>query len=85
MKKHNSYKILSKFEIQLIFRALSQKFKILDIPNVLAHRKSYDHSFVKKYDDHRLCAKSRFDRFSRTVSKIHNTSHSQYITLREVI
>ncbi|RRT66057.1 hypothetical protein B296_00017221, partial [Ensete ventricosum] len=37
------------------------KFKILAIPNVLAHGKSYEHSFTKKCDDHKYCAKSRFE------------------------
>ncbi|RWV87579.1 hypothetical protein GW17_00050408, partial [Ensete ventricosum] len=50
-----------------IFRAPSQNFKILTIPNILAHGKSYKHGFVKKHDVHKLCAESRakssFDRF----------------------
>ncbi|RWW61073.1 hypothetical protein BHE74_00031888, partial [Ensete ventricosum] len=46
-----------------IFRAQSWNFKILTIPNVLAHGKSYEHGFVKKHDGHKSCAKSRFDRF----------------------
>ncbi|RRT80959.1 hypothetical protein B296_00015265 [Ensete ventricosum] len=37
------------------------------IPNILAHGKSYEHDFAKRYDCHKLCtkshAKSRFDRF----------------------
>ncbi|RZR77950.1 hypothetical protein BHM03_00003162 [Ensete ventricosum] len=61
MKKCNSYKILSKVEIQLVFRALSQKFKILDIPNVLAHGKWYESGFTKKCDGHKPFIKSRFD------------------------
>ncbi|RWW31135.1 hypothetical protein GW17_00004250, partial [Ensete ventricosum] len=39
-----------------IFRALSQKFKILAIPDVLGRRKSYDHGFMKKRDGHKLYA-----------------------------
>ncbi|RRT32386.1 hypothetical protein B296_00058780, partial [Ensete ventricosum] len=54
-------------EFRSIFRAPSQNFKILAIPNVLAHGKSYKHDFMKKHDSHKLCAKSRaktsFDRF----------------------
>ncbi|RRT37192.1 hypothetical protein B296_00053028, partial [Ensete ventricosum] len=50
-------------EFRSIFHVPSQKFKILAIPNVLAHGKSYEHVFVKKYDSHKLCAKSSFDRF----------------------
>ncbi|RRT80293.1 hypothetical protein B296_00024008, partial [Ensete ventricosum] len=49
------------------FRAPSRKFKILAIPNVLAHVKSYEHGFVKTRDVHILSAKSHmkssFDRF----------------------
>ncbi|RWW38779.1 hypothetical protein BHE74_00055955, partial [Ensete ventricosum] len=48
-----------------IFHAPSQNFKILTIPNVLAHWKSYKHSFAEEYDSHKLYAesrvKSRFD------------------------
>ncbi|RWW61835.1 hypothetical protein BHE74_00031077, partial [Ensete ventricosum] len=54
-------------EFRSIFRAPSRKFKILAIPNVLAHGKSYEHGFMKKYDGYKLCAKSRtkssFDQF----------------------
>ncbi|RZR99657.1 hypothetical protein BHM03_00029260 [Ensete ventricosum] len=50
-----------------IFHAPSPKFKILAIPNVLAHEKSYEHGFVKKCDGHKVCtksfAKSSFDWF----------------------
>ncbi|RZS16931.1 hypothetical protein BHM03_00049005, partial [Ensete ventricosum] len=42
-----------------IFCAPSRKFKILAIPDVLAHGKSYEHDFIKKHDGHILCAKSR--------------------------
>ncbi|RRT34565.1 hypothetical protein B296_00058397, partial [Ensete ventricosum] len=44
-----------------VFRATSQKFKILTIPNVLAHWKSYELGFVKKYDGHKVYAKSRMN------------------------
>ncbi|RWV84992.1 hypothetical protein GW17_00053254 [Ensete ventricosum] len=50
-----------------IFCAPSRKFKILAIPDVLAHGKSYENGFVEKHDGHKLCAKSHaessFDRF----------------------
>ncbi|RZS15333.1 hypothetical protein BHM03_00047147, partial [Ensete ventricosum] len=50
-----------------VFHAPSRKFKIRAIPNVLAHGKSYELGFVKKYDGHKLRAmshaKSSFDRF----------------------
>ncbi|RRT46310.1 hypothetical protein B296_00003083, partial [Ensete ventricosum] len=66
-----------KVELRLVFRAPSQKFKILAIPNVLAHGKSYEHSFMKKYGGHKLCAKSRakssFDRFF-----MHRLENSKY-------
>ncbi|RWW02347.1 hypothetical protein BHE74_00014740 [Ensete ventricosum] len=46
---------------------MSRNIKILAIPKVLAHGKSYEHDFTKKCDGHKLCIKSRakssFDRF----------------------
>ncbi|RWW50798.1 hypothetical protein BHE74_00042900, partial [Ensete ventricosum] len=45
-------------EFRSIFRAPSRKFKILAIPDVLAHGKSYEHGFVKKRNGHKLCVKS---------------------------
>ncbi|RWV78449.1 hypothetical protein GW17_00060587, partial [Ensete ventricosum] len=48
-----------KVEFRLVFHALSQNFKILAIPNVLAHGKSYEHGFAKKRDGPKLYAKSR--------------------------
>ncbi|RRT57163.1 hypothetical protein B296_00005285 [Ensete ventricosum] len=54
-------------EFRSIFRAPSRKFKILAIPNVIAHGKSYELGFTKKLDGHILCPKSctelSFDRF----------------------
>ncbi|RRT32384.1 hypothetical protein B296_00058778, partial [Ensete ventricosum] len=56
-----------KVEFQSVFHAPSQNFKILGIRNILALGKSYEHGFMKKYNGHKLCAKSRvkssFDRF----------------------
>ncbi|RWW61071.1 hypothetical protein BHE74_00031887, partial [Ensete ventricosum] len=53
--------------VSIIFCAPSSNFKILAIPNVLAHGNSYEHDFMKKHDGHKLCAKSRakssFNRF----------------------
>ncbi|RRT38758.1 hypothetical protein B296_00039520, partial [Ensete ventricosum] len=46
-------------EFRTAFHAQSRKFKILAIPNLLLHGKSYEHGFMKKHDDHKLCAKSR--------------------------
>ncbi|RWW49457.1 hypothetical protein BHE74_00044358, partial [Ensete ventricosum] len=50
-------------EFRSIFHASSQNFKILVIPNVLVHGKSYEHGFMKKRDGYKLCAKLSFDRF----------------------
>ncbi|RZS25215.1 hypothetical protein BHM03_00058388, partial [Ensete ventricosum] len=64
-------------DFQSVFRAPSRKFKILDIPNVLAHGKLYKHSFMIKCDGHKLCtkscAKSCFDRFF-----MHRLRNSKY-------
>ncbi|RWW37239.1 hypothetical protein BHE74_00057681, partial [Ensete ventricosum] len=60
-KKCDGHKLCAKVEFRSVFRASSQKFKILAIPNVLAHRKSYEHGLVKKRDGHKLCAMSRAD------------------------
>ncbi|RRT33446.1 hypothetical protein B296_00048975, partial [Ensete ventricosum] len=59
-----------------IFHAPSQKFKILPIPKVLAHGKSYEYGFVKKCDVHKFCAMSReveLDRFF-----VHRLKNSKY-------
>ncbi|RRT57161.1 hypothetical protein B296_00005286 [Ensete ventricosum] len=54
-------------EFRSIFHATSQKFKILAIPDVLAHRKPYMHGFTKKCDGHKfwcdVARRSSFDRF----------------------
>ncbi|RZS27381.1 hypothetical protein BHM03_00060837 [Ensete ventricosum] len=50
MKKHDGHKLCTvthEVEFQSVFHAPSRKFKILAIPNVLAHGKSYDHGFAK--------------------------------------
>ncbi|RWV78523.1 hypothetical protein GW17_00060504 [Ensete ventricosum] len=66
-----------KVEFRSSFCAPSQKFKLLAIPNVLAHRKSYEHGFVKKRNRQKRCAKSRakssFDRFF-----VHRIKNSKY-------
>ncbi|RWW71104.1 hypothetical protein BHE74_00021189 [Ensete ventricosum] len=46
-------------KFRLVFRAPSQNLKILAIPNVLAHGRSFEHDFVKKRNGHKLCIKSR--------------------------
>ncbi|RWW49460.1 hypothetical protein BHE74_00044374, partial [Ensete ventricosum] len=50
-------------KFRLVFHAPCWNFKILAIPNVLAHGKSYENGFVKKRNGHKLCAKSSFDQF----------------------
>ncbi|RZS14603.1 hypothetical protein BHM03_00046313, partial [Ensete ventricosum] len=50
-------------EFRSVFNAPSQKFKILAIPNVLAHGKLYEYGLTKKHDGHKLCAESSFDWF----------------------
>ncbi|RWW39696.1 hypothetical protein BHE74_00054946 [Ensete ventricosum] len=47
-----------------IFHAPSQKFKILAIPDEIAHWKSYEHGFAKKLDGHILCANRAQSRVS---------------------
>ncbi|RWW51764.1 hypothetical protein BHE74_00041858 [Ensete ventricosum] len=48
----------AQIKFRLVFHAPSSKFKILVIPNVLAHGKSYEHDFIKKCDGHKHCTKS---------------------------
>ncbi|RWV85527.1 hypothetical protein BHE74_00000523 [Ensete ventricosum] len=79
-------------EFQSIFRAPSQKlkilaipnvlahsrkFKILTIPNVLAHGKSYEHGFMKKCDNYKLYAKSRV-KSSFVQFFMHRLKNSRY-------
>ncbi|URE47778.1 hypothetical protein MUK42_31709, partial [Musa troglodytarum] len=56
-----------------IFFAPSQKFKILTLPNLLGLGKLNNLSFVKKYDGHKICTKSIFDRFFS-----HHLENSKY-------
>ncbi|RWW51277.1 hypothetical protein BHE74_00042393, partial [Ensete ventricosum] len=60
-KKQTLRKVTREVEFRSIFRAPSRKFKILAIPNVLAHGKSYEHGFTKKRNGNKLCAISNFD------------------------
>ncbi|RWW41832.1 hypothetical protein BHE74_00052665 [Ensete ventricosum] len=64
---------MRRVEFRSVFRALSQKFKILAIPNVLAYGKSYELGFMKKYDGHKLFAESSFDQFL-----VHRLRNSKY-------
>ncbi|RZR91206.1 hypothetical protein BHM03_00019286 [Ensete ventricosum] len=41
------------------------EIQILLIPNI-SQGKSYEHGYMKKYDDNKLCVKSWFDRFIHT-------------------
>ncbi|RWV77562.1 hypothetical protein GW17_00061588 [Ensete ventricosum] len=81
--------VARELEFLSVFLAPSQKFKILAIPNVLVHAKSYEHGFTKKYDSHKHLAMSRANRvliaFSCTISEIQNTGHSQRISSWEVV
>ncbi|RWV94576.1 hypothetical protein BHE74_00018647 [Ensete ventricosum] len=60
-------KVTCKFEFQSFVCSPSWNFKILAIPDVLAHGKSFEHGFTRKYDGHKLYTQSRikssFDRF----------------------
>ncbi|RWW42684.1 hypothetical protein BHE74_00051742, partial [Ensete ventricosum] len=71
-------------EFRSVFRAPSRKFRILAIPNVFAHEKSYKHGSAKKYDginimQSRARSGGSID-FSCTVLEIQNTGHSKRIS-----
>ncbi|RRT31888.1 hypothetical protein B296_00058055, partial [Ensete ventricosum] len=80
-KKIRRSKTLRRVDFRSVFHAPSRKFKILVVPVLLAHGKSYKHGFTKKYDGHKLCAKSRaessFDRFF-----VHHLGNSKYEPFR---
>ncbi|RZS21296.1 hypothetical protein BHM03_00053916, partial [Ensete ventricosum] len=88
-KKYDSHKLYIKVEFRSVFRAPSQNFKILTIPNVLANGKSYEHGFTKKHDGHKLCVKSRvkssFYRFFMPRLGYQNIGHPQRISPLEVL
>ncbi|RWV76789.1 hypothetical protein GW17_00062497 [Ensete ventricosum] len=73
MKKCDGYKLCTKVKFRSVLRAPSRKFKILTIPDVLAHGKSYEYGFTKKHDGHKLCAESSFDQFF-----VHRLGNSKY-------
>ncbi|RRT38799.1 hypothetical protein B296_00028614 [Ensete ventricosum] len=56
-------------EFRSVFRAPSPKFKILAIPDVFAHGKSYEHSFTKKCKGHKLYATVKFRSVFRAPSQ----------------
>ncbi|RZS23830.1 hypothetical protein BHM03_00056825, partial [Ensete ventricosum] len=66
-------------EFQSIFRSSSQKFKILAIPNVLAHGKSYEYGFTKNTMVINFAQSRVSISFSSIVSEIQNSSYSQCI------
>ncbi|RRT31752.1 hypothetical protein B296_00054758, partial [Ensete ventricosum] len=72
-------------EFRSVLRASSRNFKIQAIPNVFAHWKSYEHSLVKKYDGHKLYAKSCFDQFFMHLLGISKYCPSQCISPCEVV
>ncbi|RWV83339.1 hypothetical protein GW17_00055067 [Ensete ventricosum] len=59
--------------VSIYFSCTVTEFKILVIPNVLAHEKLYENGFPKKYDGHKLYAKSSFVRFF-----VHCLENSKY-------
>ncbi|RRT73273.1 hypothetical protein B296_00026753 [Ensete ventricosum] len=48
-------------EFRSVFRSPSRKLKMLAIPNILVHGKSYEYGFAKKHDVHKHCAKSQVE------------------------
>ncbi|RRT83501.1 hypothetical protein B296_00001445, partial [Ensete ventricosum] len=76
VKKRDGHKVGHKVEFRSVFCASSQKFKILAIPNVLAHGKLYEHGFTKKCNDKKLCAKSSFNQFF--VNRLSNSKHRPF-------
>ncbi|RWW41021.1 hypothetical protein BHE74_00053515 [Ensete ventricosum] len=80
MKKRNGHKLCTKsrtVEFRSVFHAPSQKFRILAIPDVLAHGKSYEHGFMKKCDGHKLCMKSRSE-WSCDQFFVHHLKNSKF-------
>ncbi|RZS29393.1 hypothetical protein BHM03_00063123 [Ensete ventricosum] len=75
-------KNFTQIKFRSVFHAPSQTFKILAIPDMLAHGKSYEHGFTKKRDGHKLCAKSHadssFDRFF--VYHLENSKYWSFLT-----
>ncbi|RWW38876.1 hypothetical protein BHE74_00055851, partial [Ensete ventricosum] len=64
-------------DFRSVFRSPSRKFKILAIPNVLDHGKSYEHGLVKKCNGHKVCTKSNFVQFFE-----HRLKNSKYWPFR---
>ncbi|RZS29166.1 hypothetical protein BHM03_00062862, partial [Ensete ventricosum] len=62
--------VVRRVKFRSVFRAPSRKFKILAIPDALAHGKSYEHGLAKKLDSHILCANHVQSRVSINFSCI---------------
>ncbi|RWV90836.1 hypothetical protein GW17_00046933 [Ensete ventricosum] len=62
-KKCNGYKRWVESRFNQIFAHQLENSKILAIPSVLVHGRSYEYGFMKKYDGLKLYAKWRFDRY----------------------
>ncbi|RWW42634.1 hypothetical protein BHE74_00051877 [Ensete ventricosum] len=62
-------------EVRSVIRPPSQKFKILSIPNILAHGKSNMQGFMKNHDGHKLYVMSRLDQFF-----VHHHGNSKYFS-----
>ncbi|RZR96093.1 hypothetical protein BHM03_00025054, partial [Ensete ventricosum] len=81
-KKHDGHKLCAKVEFRSVFCAPSRKFKILAIPDILAHGKSYEHGFSKKRNSLKIYAKSHaessFDRFF--VYRLRNSKYWPFPT-----
>ncbi|RWV92467.1 hypothetical protein GW17_00045158 [Ensete ventricosum] len=81
---HKIYKVARRVEFRSVFHAPSRKFKILAIPNILAHMKSYEHGFMKKSDGYKLYAKSRA-KSSFNHSFMHRLGISKYWPFKTVL
>ncbi|RZS24157.1 hypothetical protein BHM03_00057186 [Ensete ventricosum] len=60
-RSYTLHEVVRRVEFRSVFRVPSQKFKILAIPYILAHGKSYEHGFMKKRNSHKSCVESSFD------------------------
>ncbi|RZS24511.1 hypothetical protein BHM03_00057591 [Ensete ventricosum] len=77
-------RIARRVEFRSVFSAPSEKFKILAIPDILAHGKLYEHSSAKKHYGHKHCAnphsESSFDRFF-----VNHLKNSKILTFPNVL
>ncbi|RZS21597.1 hypothetical protein BHM03_00054250 [Ensete ventricosum] len=81
-QRNSPWEVACRIEFRSVFRVPSRKFKILVIPDVLAHGKSYEHGFAKKHDGHKLWVKSHaessFNRFF--VYRLENSNYWPFPT-----